>query len=125
MKTMTDKEMELSIAGMLRLGVSFSAVLVFLGGILYLRYPWLKAPSYGHFVAKGEPLHAVAGVFRGAIYLNANSVITLGILVLIATPIVRVAFCIAGFERQKDRLYVLISASVFAILIYSLIQGGR
>lgn len=124
-KTMTDKEMELSIAGMLRFGVSFSAVLVLFGGILYLRHPWLKAPSYGHFVAVREPLHALAVVFRRAIELDARSVITLGILVLIATPIVRVAFCIAGFERQKDRLYVLISASVFAILIYGLIQGGR
>jgi uncharacterized membrane protein len=122
---MTDKEMELSIAGMLRFGVSFSAVLVFLGAVLYLRHPWLKAPAYGSFVAESEPLHALARVFRGAIHLDAKSVITLGILVLIATPILRVAFCVVGFARQKDRLYVLISTSVFAILIYSLIQGGR
>jgi uncharacterized membrane protein len=124
-KSMTDKEMELSIAGMLRFGVSFSAVLVFLGGILYLRHPWLKAPTYGRFVAESEPLHALASVFRGVIRLDAKSVITLGILVLIATPIFRVAFCVVGFARQKDKLYVLISTSVFAILIYSLIQGGR
>ncbi len=125
MKAMTDKEMELSIAGMLRFGVSLSAVLVFLGGVLYLRHPRLKAPAYGRFVAESEPLHALASVFRGAIHLDAKSVITLGILVLIATPILRVAFCVVGFARQKDRLYVLISTSVFAILIYSLIQGGR
>jgi hypothetical protein len=37
---------------------------------------------------------------------------------------VRVAFCVVGFARQNDRLYVLISMSVFAILIYGL-QGGR
>jgi uncharacterized membrane protein len=125
MKTFTDKEMELSVAGMLRLGVSLSAVLVFLGGVLYLRHPWLKPATYGRFVAKTEPLRGIAAVLRGALHLDAKSVIELGILLLIATPIVRVAFCIVGFARQKDRLYVLISTSVFAILIYSLIQGGR
>ena len=125
MKPMTDKEMELSIAGMLRFGVSFSAVLVFLGGFLYLRHPWLKAPAYGRFVAEIEPLHALSSVVGGAIRFDARSVIALGILVLIATPILRVAFCVVGFARQKDRLYVLISASVFVILIYSLVRGGR
>jgi nucleotide-binding universal stress UspA family protein len=35
---------------------------------------------------------------------------------------VGVAFCVAGFARQKDRLHVLMSTPVFAILIYSLIQ---
>jgi len=122
---MTDKEMELSIAEMLRFGVSFSAILVLVGGILYLRHPWLTAPSYGHFVAKSEPLNAVSSVLRGAIHLDAKSVVTLGILVLIATPIVRVTFCVVGFVRQKSELYLLISTSVFAVLIYSLIQGGR
>jgi len=125
MRTITDKEMELSIAGMLRFGVSLSAVLVFVGGVLYLRHPWLTAPTYGRFVAESEPLRGIAAVLRGALHLDAKSVIELGILLLIATPIVRVAFCIVGFARQKDRLYVLISTAVFAILIYSFIQGGR
>ncbi len=125
MKRMTDEEMEQSIAGMLRFGVSLSAVLVFLGGVLYLRHPWLKAPAYKRFVAENESLHALGPVFQGALHLDAKSVVTLGILVLIATPIVRVAFCVAGFARQNDRLYLLISTSVLAILMYSLMQGGR
>lgn len=125
MKTLTDKEMELSIARMLRLGVSLSAVIVFLGGVLYLRHPWLKAPIYGRFVEESEPLRGIAAVLRGALYLDAKSIIDLGILLLIATPILRVAFCVVGFAHQKNLLYVLISTSVFAILIYSLIQGGR
>lgn len=125
MKTMTDKEMELSIARMLRFGVILSAVLVSLGGILYLRHPWLAAPTYGHFVPESEHLRGIAAVLRGVLRLDAKSIIEFGILLLIATPIVRVAFCIVGFARQRDRLYVLISTSVFVILVYSLIQGGR
>ena len=125
MKTVTDKEMEVSIAEMLRFGVSLSAVFVFLGGVLYLRRPWLAAPNDEHFVAGTESIRGIDAVLRGAIHLDAKSVIDLGILVLIATPIVRVVFCIVGFARQKSRVYVLISTSVFAILIYSFIQGRR
>jgi uncharacterized membrane protein len=99
--------MELSIAGMLRFGVSLSAVLVFLGGgVLYLRHPWLKAPADGRFVAEREHLRGIVAVWRGASHLDAKSVIELGILLLIATPIIRIALCIVGFARQKNRLYV-------------------
>lgn len=125
MKTITDKEMELSIARMLRFGVILSAVLVSLGGIVYLRHPLLTAPAYGHFVLESGPLRRIPAVLRGTLHLDAKSIIEFGILLLIATPILRVGFCIAGFVRQKDRLYVLISTSVLLILIYSLIQGGR
>jgi uncharacterized membrane protein len=125
MKSITDKQMEASIGRMLRVGVSISAAVVFLGGLLYLREPMNKAPDYSHFVAEQESLPAIVGVLQRAVHLDPESVIQLGILLLIATPITRVVFCVAGFSRQRDRLYVLISATVLVILIYSLFQGGR
>jgi len=42
----------------------------------------------------------------------------------IATPVIRVAFCVLGFTRQGDRLYVCTSGTVLLILFYSLVQGG-
>ncbi len=51
--------------------------------------------------------------------------IQLGILLLIATPVVRVVFCVVGFARQRDRLYVAVRTLVLAILIYSLMSGNR
>ena len=125
MKAVTDKMMDIAIAKMLRFGVILSAALVFFGGILYLRHPLLPAPGYSHFRGETTTFLGIAGVLRGAGRLDARSVIQLGILFLIATPVVRVAFCMVGFARQKDRLYVIISSSVLAILIYSLIRGGR
>jgi uncharacterized membrane protein len=124
MQVFTDKHMDLAIGKLLRFGVIFSAILVFLGGVLYLRNPTRSAPKYGHFLAESTSLQHVTGVLRGAVHLDANSVIQLGLLFLIATPVARVAFCVAGFARQRDRLYIVISSSVLLILIYSLIQGG-
>jgi uncharacterized membrane protein len=42
---------------------------------------------------------------------------------LIATPVARVVFCVVGFARQRDRLYVLISSVVLVILVYSLTKS--
>jgi uncharacterized membrane protein len=124
MATLTDKEMEIEIGLMLRIGVSVSAVVVLLGGILYLARV-RELPNYAHFHATAENLKAIGGVLRGAAGFDAASVIQLGILLLIATPVVRVLFCVVGFARQRDKLYVAVSALVLAILIYSLMSGAR
>ena len=44
-----------------------------------------------------------------------------GILMLIATPVARVAFSIFVFLEEHDFLYVTIAALVLLILLYSLI----
>ena len=45
--------------------------------------------------------------------------IRLGILLLIATPIMRVAYCVYSFAVQKDKIYVLVSGIVLSVLLYS------
>ena len=123
MQAFTDKQMELFIGKLLRFGVILSGVLVSFGGILYLQHPLRSARKYNHFLAQSTSLQ---GSRRDA-WCNtsdANSIIQLGLLSLIATPVTRVAFCIVGFAHQRDRLYIVISSCVFVILIYSLIQGG-
>ena len=125
MQAFTDKQMELVIGKLLRFGVILSGALVSFGGLLYLQHPFRSARKYNHFLAQGTSLQGIAGVMHGAVHLDANSIIQLGLLSLIATPVTRVAFCILGFARQRDRLYIVISSSVLVILIYSLMQGGR
>jgi uncharacterized membrane protein len=122
MSSLTDKEMEIEIGLMLRIGVSISAAVVFLGGILYL-FRGAALPDYAHF--RADRLTTLASVFHGVARFDALSVIQLGILLLIATPVVRVVFCVVGFARQRDRLYVAVSALVLGILIYSLTSGNR
>jgi len=50
--------------------------------------------------------------------------IQLGLLLLIATPVARVAFSVVAFAMQRDRLYVAVALIVLAVLMYSL-MGGR
>jgi uncharacterized membrane protein len=44
----------------------------------------------------------------------------LGLLLLIATPIVRVAFSAVAFALEGDKMYVLFTLLVLAVLLYSL-----
>jgi uncharacterized membrane protein len=120
----TDKEIDLSVAAMLRFGVTLAGVVVFLGGLLSLRHPRRAVPDYLHFHPDAA-LSTIASIVRGAFHLDPPSIIQLGLLLLIATPVVRVIFCVVGFARQRDRLYVAISATVLAILLFSLIKAGR
>jgi len=120
----TDHAMETAIGKMLRVGVTVSAVTVLAGGLISLRHAWAPLPDYSHFVRERASLDSATGILHGIKSLEAASVIQLGILLLIATPIVRVVMCVAGFARQHDWLYVIVSSAVLVILLYSLWQHG-
>jgi uncharacterized membrane protein len=121
----TDHELDLSVAGMLRFGVTLAALVVLAGGVLYLRHPWRHLRSYAHFQMGDPSLRSIGGVFRGAFHLEPRHMIQLGLLLLIATPVARVVYCVIGFARQRDRLYVAVSATVLAVLLYSLTKAIR
>ena len=125
MQPLTDQQLETSISRMLRVGVSLSALVVFCGGLLYLRAGRTPSSAYHTFSPDLASLRNLRGTLDGSVHLDAASVIQIGLLLLIATPIARVAFCVVGFARQRDLLYVGISFAVLLVLVFSLIQGGR
>lgn len=53
--------------------------------------------------------------------MSGRGIIQLGLLILIATPIARVAFSVFGFLAEKDRMYAGFTMLVLAILLYSLL----
>ena len=66
----------------------------------------------------------LAEVGTGLLVLRPQAVITLGLLFLIATPVVRVIVSLVAFAFERDRRYVLITAVVLVILLASLFSGG-
>ncbi len=116
----TDQELDISVAGMLRFGVTLSALVVLAGGLLFLRRPWMAIPDYSHFQPGDSSLRTIPGIFQGVLGLHAQSIIQLGLVVLIATPVARVVFCVVGFVRQRSHLYAVISVAVLLILLFSL-----
>jgi len=74
--------------------------------------------------ANRKPLRSVKGIFETARDLSGRGLVQLGLLLLIATPIARVVFSIVGFVRQRDWLYVGVTAVVLALLAYSLLASS-
>lgn len=124
-----DQRLEIAIAALLRIGVLIAAVLVALGGVLEMRHPGAPVPSYTQFHEPGtlpsdaHALTSITGVFRHLADPSGASIVELGLLVLIATPIARVIFAVVGFARERDPLYVVISLLVLSILVVSLLHG--
>lgn len=120
----TDTGIERLVSVLLRTGVLLSGVIVLAGGLYYVARHGGDTADYHTF--RGQPSidRIVIQIVSGALALRARSIIQFGILVLIATPIARVAFSLVGFAFERDRAYVTITAIVLAILLYSLISGA-
>jgi uncharacterized membrane protein len=121
---MTDRSIERIVSVILRTGVLISGTVVLLGGIFFLAAHGHEAADYHKFHVQPAPDRLVHGILSGAFGFRARSIIQLGVLLLVATPIVRVAFSIVGFALEGDRLYVVITSLVLAILLFSLIGGA-
>jgi uncharacterized membrane protein len=112
--------MELLLGRLLQAGVLAAALVVLAGGIVYLAANHAARPSYGVFAGEPEDLTHVAGIVRGAGRLRGPALIQLGLLLLIATPVARVGFSLLAFLRERDWIYVLLTAFVLALLLLSL-----
>lgn len=120
----TDRSIEKMISVLLRVGVLISGSVVLVGGIYYLLRHGGEIASYRVFHGAPAADRIVPQIVRSALSLRARSIIQLGLLLLIATPILRVAFSLVGFAMERDRVYVLITSIVLAVLLYSLISGA-
>ena len=119
-----DRRIEIILGNLLRTGVLVSAAVVLVGACIYL-YRHAREPADYH-VFRGEPseYRTIRGVIQSAISGGGRGLIQLGLLLLIATPIARVAFSVAGFAIERDRLYVAFTLLVLAILLYSFLGSG-
>jgi uncharacterized membrane protein len=120
-RNVKDADVEQAVGNLLRAGVLVAAVVVLAGGLLFLFRHGLATPDYRVF--KGEPaaLRSVTGIVRTALSGSERGVIQLGLLLLIATPIARVALTAVAFAAERDRIYVLVALLVLSLLLKSLI----
>lgn len=117
---MSDQRAEAIIGILLRTGVTIAAIVVSAGGIPYLLQHGAAPPNYHTF--RGEPaqLRHAAGILKSSAAFDPAAIIQLGLLLLIATPVARVAFSVFAFAEERDWLYVVVTLIVFGLLLYSL-----
>src|SRR6202790_1705351 len=119
----SDQRIDLIMSRLLRTGVLLSAMFVLAGGALYLlRHP-APVTDYHHFQGEPAEFRTRPGILHEALAGPGRGLIQLGLLILIATPIARVAFSLLAFLYQRDWTYVLVTLVVLGILFYSLLGG--
>jgi uncharacterized membrane protein len=115
--------LEQVLGRLLQIGVIAAAVVVFVGGVLYIIRHGTEPADYHVFHGEAAELRTVRGIATSVIGLHSQGLIQLGLLMLIATPVARVAFAVFAFLVQRDYTYFLVAFIVLAILLCSLFGG--
>jgi uncharacterized membrane protein len=118
-------DLDLTLGNLLRFGVLLAATVTAIGGCIYLIRHGETVANYKNF-GDGVPaeLRSPTKIIINSTEGSGRALIQLGLLLLIATPVARVAFSALAFARQRDYLYVLMTLFVFAVLMFSLFHAG-
>ena len=120
-------KVELLISAILRVGVVLSLLIIVCGMVLSLKHHpgYFDNPSLMKQITTPGRIvpHTLGEVFRGAILLKGEPLIAAGLLLLIATPVLRVAVSIFIFLFEKDWWFVVTTGFVLGMLILSFFLG--
>ena len=121
--------LEKAVSVVLRIGVSVSALMLTAGTLVTLvtaKGATRAVASLRRGVAHPSGLtvpRSVAGVAHGVVHGQGPALVMLGVLLLVLTPITRVAVSLAVYAREHDTTFVVITAVVLALLISSFALG--
>jgi uncharacterized membrane protein len=122
---MTDERAEEILSHLLRAGVILSALIVLAGGFAYLaQHGRHETRGWREWRSEPREMRSLTGIFDAAVHGDSASIIQLGLILLIATPVCRVIASVWVFALKRDYLYVAFTLIVLGVLIYSL-AGGR
>lgn len=121
------ERVERVISVLLRVGVVVSLLVVVAGTVVsFVHHPayLYSATDLGYLTKPGGAVprtldDVAAGVRAG----RGQAIVVAGLLLLVATPVLRVAVAVVAFLLQKDRVFALITAVVLALLLLSFFLG--
>ena len=122
-KTSSEQQLENLLSNLLKYGVIIASAVVLLGGILYLIRHGAEPAEYQFFRGTPSEFRSPTSVVKAVFSGSRRGIIQLGLLLLIATPIVRVIVSLLAFVRQRDFIYIIVNLFVLAALTSSLIKA--
>jgi uncharacterized membrane protein len=114
-----DRKIEIILGNLLRIGVIISASVVVFGAVIFVFKHGFEAPNYISFHKQNAGNWSIKTVVNGVLALHSYYIILLGIYILVATPVLRVAFSVVAFIYEKDKMYVIFTLIVLTVLLYS------
>ena len=107
------------IGRVLQAGVTLSAAIIVVGLVIEL----FEANKFSPIKLEQFP-DTFDQVWSGLLVFHARAVIATGLLVLIATPVLRVATSVVAFALERDWRFVVITLAVLGILLFSIFYLG-
>ena len=124
------RRVELAISLVLRIGVVVSVAVIAVGLGLMFAHHGAYLPIRGHFsykelTSKSTPFpHSFASLGHSIAQGDGRGIVVLGVLILILTPILRVAVGVVSFLYEKDPPMALVTLYVLAVLVGSFFLAG-
>ncbi len=121
----TIRRMEKLIGYVLLAGVLTSAAIVLFGGALYM---WRHGSTPVHYrIFRGEPsdLRSLAGIWKDFTEGSGRGAIQFGLMLLVGIQVIRVALTGVLFLLNRDKVFVVITFLVLAMLSYALFFAGE
>ncbi|KAB8315618.1 DUF1634 domain-containing protein [Tolypothrix campylonemoides VB511288] len=120
-KILSELQLEELLSNLLKYGVIIASTVVLIGGILYLIRHGAERADYHFFQGEPSYFRSPTGVVTAVLSGSRRGIIQLGLLLLVATPIIRVVISLWIFLRRREFTYVVITLIVLTALIYSLV----
>jgi uncharacterized membrane protein len=121
------RRLELIVSHLLRAGVVTSMVLLAVGVVVFFARNSggvLADGSLGSLVGTQARFPtSLAEVVADVAAFRGEGILAAGLLVLIATPVLRVAVSIIGFALERDWIYVGLTVLVLLVLLASFLVG--
>ncbi len=124
------RKVEIAISLVLRIGVSVSVIVVATGlGIMFAHHGHYASItgsySYSHLTSRSTVFpHTFSQLGTGLASGEGRAVVVLGVLLLILTPILRVAVGVLSFLYEEDIPMAIVTTYVLAVLIGSFFLAG-
>jgi uncharacterized membrane protein len=115
-----DSDIEQIMGNLLKFGVFTSAFIITIGAAFYLFQHGTNIPNYRNFAGEPKRVTELHSIWVSAIQGRGRSIIQLGLLVLIATPIARIVFSIIGYFLERDYFYMILTLLVLGIILYNI-----
>jgi len=123
--------MEVAVSWVLRVGVLLSVAIVLAGlALLFVHHSSYLRFTHGvRYETLTSPStrfpHTFSGMVTSISKGQGRGVIVLGLVVLLATPVLRVAVGVVGFALERDLKMTLATAFVLLVLMFSIFFVGR
>ena len=118
-----DERIEQIIGRLLQVGVLLAAVVVLIGGLMLLAQYGRIPANFTSFKGEDPVLKSVGSILHGVMTGDSRAIVQLGVVLLIVTPVTRVALTLVAFAAQRDKVYVFVTAVVLTLLLYGLFWG--